>query len=345
MAVYLADYRAEEEVATPPVEKAHEEHEGMLPQDMRVEAAFDDQQSRAGRVQLYEEAQAYVMESIRRAERGLTPEMETGIRLVERIIRSISSESALLLEATDRTQKYAISSHSVNVTVIALQIARTLKYSRDKQSRVGLAGLLHEIGVVRLPKGLVHKSGKLDPAEARLTRQRPVYAGQILQQLGAEYDWLAGIVQQVYERENGQGFPYGLSGEEIREEAKILGMADVFEAGIHIRPYRKALTGRQLFLELTTDSRKGLSAPILKALIRSFSLYPFNETVVLNTGETGRVVNINGKNLIRPLVRIEYDSQGQPMKESRLTDLSKNPSLYITQAISHDALPACSNGQ
>jgi len=170
-------------------------------------------------------------------------------------------------------------------------------------------------------------------------RQRPVYGAKILGHLKPPFDWIAQIVGQIYERENGTGFPLGLEGKEIREEAKILGIVDVFEACIHDRPYRKALTGYQLLEELTRDDTKSFSDRIVKALLNSFSLYPYNEYVLLNTKELARVVEVNPSNSFRPLVQILYDSNGIQLEEPEEKDLDQSSSLFITKAIPYHELP------
>ena len=284
---------------------------------------------------LYKAATAYFLESIRRIQRKTAPNIEQGEELVMRLIDSIIDNSALLLLATDRRQKFAVSSHSVNVAILSLRLAQTLNYNLENQVRLGLAALLHEMGVVSLPKQLVHETG---PVSLEV-RQRPAYGAKILQGFYPTYDWLFETVGQVYEREDGNGFPLGLEGEEIREEAKILGIVDVLEACIHDRPYRKALTGYQLLEELIRDDTKGFSDPIVKALLKSFSLYPYNEYVILNTKELARVVEINPENSFRPLVQILYDSNGVRLEEPRETDLALSSLLFISKAISYHELP------
>jgi len=284
---------------------------------------------------LYKAATAYVLESIRQTQKRTAPNIERGQELVKRIIDSIMDNSALLLLATDRRQEFAVSAHSVNVAILSLRLAQTLNYNREDQVKVGLTALLHEMGVASLPKRLLHETG---PVSSEV-RQRPVYGAKILQGFYPEYDWLFETVGQVYEREDRSGFPLGLEGKEIREEAKILGIMDVFEACIHDRPYRKALTGYQLLEELTRDDTKSFSDRIVKALLNSFSLYPYNEYVLLNTKELGRVVEVNPANSFRPLVQILYDSNGVPLEEPRETDLAQSSLLFITQAISYHELP------
>jgi HD-GYP domain-containing protein (c-di-GMP phosphodiesterase class II) len=314
---------------------SQQELEEFQPRQIEVTEAPPENETESEPASLYKAATAYFLESIRRIQRETAPNIEQGEELVMRIIDSILDNSALLLLATDRRQEFAVSAHSVNVAILSLRLAQTLNYNKENQVRLGLAALLHEVGVVSLPKQLVHETGPVSPE----VRQRPAYGAKILKAFYPTYDWLFETVGQVYEREDGNGFPLGLEGEEIREEAKILGIVDVLEACIHDRPYRNALTGYQLLEELTRDDTKSFADPIIKALLKSFSLYPYNEYVLLNTKELARVVEVNPANSFRPLVQILYDSNGVALDEPRETDLALSSLLFISQAISYHELP------
>ncbi len=283
---------------------------------------------------LYTIATAYVLESIRRVEQKESPDIDKGKELVQRLSDSIGQRSALLLLATDRRQDFAVSTHCVNLSILSLRLSQTLGYLLQKQIEVGLAALLHEIGVAKLPERMLQDPGQMRPE----ARQRPVYGAKILEELCPEYGWLAKTVGQVYERENGSGFPQGLKGEDICEEAKILGIMDVFEASIHDRPHRKALTGYQLLDAFTRGETESFAAHLVKALIEGFSVYTYNEYVVLNTDEMGRVVEVNSGNLCRPLVRILYDKERKTVAQPSEIDLAETPSLFITKAVTYDEL-------
>jgi HD-GYP domain-containing protein (c-di-GMP phosphodiesterase class II) len=284
---------------------------------------------------LYKTATTYVLESIRQTQERTTPDLEQGKELAEQIIDSMTNDSALLLLATDRRQEFAVSAHSVNVAILALHLAQTLNYDVENLTRVGVAALLHEIGVAWIPKGVLYETGKLNPH----AQQRPVYSSKLLQEFYPQDDWLAETAGQIYERADGNGFPLGLQGGEIREEGAILGIVDVFEACIHDRSYRKALTGYQLLEELTRDDTKTFSDPIVKALVTSFSLYPHNEYVLLNTREIGQVVEVNRDKLSRPKIKILYDEQGRAVDEPTEMDLAHNPNVFITKAVTYHELP------
>ena len=313
----------------------NEELSGFDPEDL-AESQKDLLQAETAdqAIKLYQQTVAYVLDSIQRAQEAERPDIGQGEGLVRLMMASILDESDLLLLATDRRQEFSVSTHCVNVAILGLRVAQTLKYKFQRQIKVGLAGLLHEIGVVKLANRVIQQGGQV----SNDVEQRSAYSAQILTQLGPEYAWLAETVGQVFERENGTGSPLGLAGQDIREEAKILGVTDVFEACIHNRPYRKALTGYQFLHELTSGGTKSFSDHIVKAVIESFSLYPYNEYVILNTDEVGQVVEVNAKNVSRPMLKILFNSEGEALDRPREMDLAQHSSIYITKAITYDTL-------
>lgn len=290
---------------------------------------------------LYGQAAEFVAACLRQAEAGATIEIERGEEISRKIAESIQLEVILLRAATDRGVKFSVPSHCVNVAIIATKIGIMLGYSLENAARLALVGLVHDVGTARFAdKHLLYKPAVYTKAELEEVRRCPVYSVELLAPLGNAYQWLVQVVSQVYERESGQGYPRGLAGPEIREEAKILGIAGFFESRIHDRPHRKAVTGYQALEELTTSEADLFSDKIVKALIRGFSVYPYNEYVILNTGEIGKVVDINKDNALRPIVEILFDSHGEGVVEPKVTNLVKNPSLFIERAITRDELPA-----
>jgi HD-GYP domain-containing protein (c-di-GMP phosphodiesterase class II) len=286
---------------------------------------------------LYKEAFEFLSASIRRLERGEKLLMKEGLEIAKRIVRSMQDDKGLLVLAMDRTPVYSFRQHSVNVGIAGSRIASTLKLPEERLSRVCLAGLLHDIGSVKLPRKLTGKYSGFSAAERAEMQRRPLYSAQLVSGY-AGFEWLPEIVAQVHEREDGSGYPHGLKSRDICEEAKILCVADVFEACIHTRPQRPAMTGYKA-LEIMTSQAETFSERVTKAMIRSFSVYPFNEFVLLSTGEIAQVIDINPENPLRPLIRILYSVEGEPVSTDRIINLAKNAQLWITFAITPDELP------
>ncbi|MEE8349920.1 MAG: HD domain-containing phosphohydrolase [Acidobacteriota bacterium] len=302
----------------------------LMPESVRLSPGIEEDSSTPS----YESARRYVLESLHRANHGDIPDIATAEVVLIRLVKSMATGNELLLRATERDQDFSVSTHSVNVAIIAMQIAFKLNYPLEKFIDVGMAALLHELGVVELPEELLHKSGKFTSEELTMVQGRTHHSTRILEGIkGANR--LAQIVGQVYEREDGSGWPEGLRKKEISEEARVLGIADFFEAFIHPRPYRRARTGYQCLRTLTLRQKGNFSPKIVKALISSFSMYPYNELVRLNTQQVGKVLNIHPENSCRPLVTILSDSKGTKLKVPRLVDLREWPNLFITESLDH----------
>jgi len=138
-------------------------------------------------------------------------------------------------------------------------------------------------------------------------------------------------VAQVYERENGSGFPMGLAGAEIRPEAKVLAVADVFEACIHPRPYRDPLTGYQALYMLSETPQ--FSPSVVRSLVRAVTLFPLHEVLKLSTGEIVRVVRLNRNHPERPVVRVLRESDGRWVTSGKLLDLAQLPNGRVVEIL------------
>ncbi|MBI4456240.1 MAG: HD domain-containing protein [Acidobacteria bacterium] len=287
---------------------------------------------------VYKEATLFFLASIHRAEVDALVDPQKGLEIAGRVVGLLKQDNGLLLLATDHTVEFSLARHSVNVAIIASRIGQTLDMPETQITQLCLAGILHDIGTAKIPRKVIYMASALTPKEQGEIRQRPVYSAQILSNIPG-FEWLSRIVSQVYERENGTGFPYGLKGKDICIEAKVLGIADVFEACTHARPNRNEITGYQTMKELTGHGGE-FSDRLVKALIRSFSVYPFNECVVLSTGEVGKVIDVNTENSMRPTVKILSSAEGEPLYEPKIVNLARHASVHITRAITGRELPA-----
>src|SRR3954470_7729973 len=130
-------------------------------------------------------------------------------------------------------------SHSQTVGRYAETIARELGLSDELVERVRLAGILHDVGKIAVPDGVLNKPGPLDDAEFAQMKKHPEVGALIVD--GADLKDVASWVIAHHERPDGRGYPFGLSGDEIPLEARILAVADAYEAMTVDRVYRGAL--------------------------------------------------------------------------------------------------------
>lgn len=129
--------------------------------------------------------------------------------------------------------------HQRRVTELACAMARELKVLEDRITGLRLAGLIHDIGKVRVPSEILTNPDGLSEAEFTMIKMHPVIGYEILKTIDLPWP-IAQIVYQHHERLDGSGYPRGLSGDDIILEARILAVADVVEAISSHRPYRPA---------------------------------------------------------------------------------------------------------
>ena len=198
---------------------------------------------------------------------------------IREILNASISAMALMAEIRD---PYT-AGHQQRVAQLACAIAEKMGLAADTIEGLRIAGILHDVGKIRIPVSILSRSGKLLDAEYEMLKIHPQVSYEILKNV--PFPWpVAQIVRQHHERIDGSGYPLGLSGDEILPEAKILAVADVTEANSSFRPYRPA-HGIQAALERLAQ-QKGISydADVVSACLALFR----EENFAFNyTGENG----------------------------------------------------------
>ena len=144
-------------------------------------------------------------------------------------------------EEVERKDRYTFK-HSSRVAHYAVKTAAKLELGREKIHNLFVTSILHDIGKINIPEEVLKKPDKLTDEEFELVKKHPGDGAAMLRKTA--YADLADIVEQHHERVNGRGYPFGLKGDEILVEAKIIGVCDTFDAMTEDRAYRKAFTAQ-----------------------------------------------------------------------------------------------------
>ncbi|MDT9725653.1 HD-GYP domain-containing protein [Xylanibacillus composti] len=182
--------------------------------------------------------------------------------LLEQLIRLYHNQVNIILESTDSTIEQVVKSfivsieakdaytfgHSERVSRYAVELAKLLPEFQQKGrlKSMRLAGLLHDIGKINIPESVLSKPDKLTDEEYELVKTHPVIGGRMVEKISS-LDSLKDGVLYHHERWDGRGYPSGLAGEEIPLDARILAMADAFDAMTSSRAYREALPVSEAF--------------------------------------------------------------------------------------------------
>ncbi|MBU1998828.1 MAG: HD domain-containing phosphohydrolase [Candidatus Omnitrophota bacterium] len=224
--------------------------------------------------------------------------------------------------------------HVVNVCVISLYFGICLYYNQEQLREIGLGAFLHDIGQINYLE-LINKPDKFTPAEYKTIHNHPRDGVAILNKVfpGLSKDIL-GIIYQEHERLNATGYPNGLAGEQIIDFARIVSMADVYEALVHRRPYRAKHTPLEAINNIL-GCKESFDPKITKLLIERIGIFPVGVTVRLSTKEIATVIKGNSGLPLRPTVNIVADANGKYLKEARLLDLAESPVIYIEDCMDY----------
>jgi putative nucleotidyltransferase with HDIG domain len=165
-----------------------------------------------------------------------------------RLERASLSFATALVATLDARDRYT-AGHSAAVAIYSRDIAARMGLSDREQQLVHLCGLVHDIGKVGLPAGLLEKPGALTLEERRQMEEHPAIGERILSKV-ADYSEIARIVRHHHERVDGLGYPDGLNDEDIPLLSRIISVADAYDAMTSDRPYRDAMPSRVARLRL-----------------------------------------------------------------------------------------------
>ncbi|TSA07768.1 MAG: HD domain-containing protein [Deltaproteobacteria bacterium] len=175
-----------------------------------------------------------------------------------------------VLESTMAVQDPYIVTHQQRVAQISLAVAREMGLEEQKISNLEMAARLHDFGKISVPIGILSKPGKLSVPEMAIIKGHPVTGADMLKQLTVPaYTFLT--IMQHHERINGAGYPFGLSGEDILLEARILGVADVVEAIAFPRPYRTSLGIETALGEISQNKGVLYDTSVVNAFTKLYS--------------------------------------------------------------------------
>lgn len=194
--------------------------------------------------------------------------------IIETLHKNISSDHQQLIGAfkgllstISAKDKYTLG-HCERVATYAVMIGEAMHLSLNDITTLQYAGLLHDIGKIELPKSVLNKLGPLNSEEFSYIKQHPVYSANILEPL-EDMNHLVKHVKHHHEKYDGTGYPDGLAGEEISLGARILCVADSFDAMLSERPYSKSMSISDAITELERCSGKQFDPEIVKIFIEA----------------------------------------------------------------------------
>ncbi len=250
----------------------------------------------------------------------------------EFLIKEIIENRGAMIHLTDlRARDGYTFGHSVNVCVLSTLTGMKLGYDMFKLRELALGALLHDTGKMLVPKDILLKPGPLTAEERQIMEQHPDFGFDILRRQEEIPLVSAHIAFQHHEKFDGSGYSRNLGGADIHEYARIVAIADVYDAITSDRPYKEANLPYEAYEIMTSLANTHFDPFILRLFLNQIAIYPLESIVQLNTGEIAIVVKVLPGLQTRPTLRIIFDENGYHLTNGREIDLTKELTLFINK--------------
>lgn len=212
--------------------------------------------------------------------------------------------------------------HSVNVAVLTASAAQYLKFSQQDITQCVIGALLHDLGMVKIPRELREKERGITAAEYALVKKHPLLGLEMLDSIGKFPEQSKKVVAQHHERFNGGGYPHRLKGEQVLECSYICAIADVYDTLVTATPSRRSCLPQEALALIFQGAGEEYPKELVEVFTRFLGIYPVGSFVKLESGEMGLVIKNNRHSLLTPSVIICHDKRGNRLRKPFLRDLS-----------------------
>ena len=209
--------------------------------------------------------------------------------------------------------------HCINVSLICNVFAKWLKLPPSEVEKMTLCGLLHDIGKLAIPDNIIRKPDKLTPNEYNIIKTHTLQGYNILKHYDNIHEDIKEAALMHHERCDGTGYPLGLTSDKINKYAKIVAIADVYDAMTAARVYRGPLCPFKVIGIFETEGLNKYDSKFILVFLEHIASTYIKNRVRLNNGMEGEVVFMNKTALSRPMIQCR----------NRFIDLSKEPDIYI----------------
>ncbi|MFP3918563.1 HD-GYP domain-containing protein [Lysinibacillus telephonicus] len=249
--------------------------------------------------------------------------------IVDDLLTTIVKSDEVLTVLTDTLiyDEY-LYQHSFQVTLYSIAIAKELGYSSEDLRVIGIGAMLHDIGKLVIPPDILFKEGSLTDDEYEVIKQHTRFGFDILRNLHTVSLLVAHCAFQHHERIDGSGYPRGISGAEMHPYAKIIAVADVFDAVTSNRVYRQKMLPSEGIKIIESGSGTIFDKHIVDAFKRSIVHYPNGTILLLSDGRRGIVAKQNLHKPELPYIRI-FEENNTILNSPYTINLVEYPEIIV----------------
>lgn len=223
--------------------------------------------------------------------------------------------------------------HSIDTGIMAIFLGISMKLNESELKELSIGAILHDIGKTKIDKDIITKPGKLTTEEFEEIKQHPIYGKEILEKNFSMSNKILKAVEHHHERVDGNGYPYGLTKNQISKFAKIIGVCDVYDAASNDRCYRKKFNPSDAYELILAGCGNAFDEEIVQNFKKTFSVFPLGVCLKLSNGVEGYVIKQNKNFPDRPVIRVLYEKETrEPIKFYEI-DLLKCNNIAVQSII------------
>ena len=296
--------------------------------EFEPEPPSDESKTRAEVVQLRDDVMAAVEGAFEGVKTG-QPISQPDVQAVAQVlVQKTLTYPALLAEVLllDSLKQFdkTLYAHVVDTTVYSILVGLQLGWDEGALEKIGVAGLLHDVGYLRLPQNVVNAQWR-DGRDSSLLQKHVVMAETLLKRHGQFSPDIVRIVKDHHVYLDGSGYPEDSDGQPASASAQLLGMVNYFDELLTIGGPGGSLSSAFAIRRMYHEAKKGkFSVPYMDAMIRILGVFPVGTVVQLSTGEQAVVVKQNSGNGLKPQVKIIQSSDGKIVEVPQAWDLAED---------------------
>ena len=290
----------------------------------------EDQEPR----RIYGRAMTVVNEIFEDVHLGRIPCSKKAKQVVKEMAKlTISDPHALFALSMLKSYDNYTFTHSVNVSVIALAVGRACGIPEEQLRTLGLGGLLHDIGKLKIDLAIINKPGRLTEQEFAQIMNHPRLGADIVQNTPGIPPSAIDIVLGHHLRYDRQGYPADAQLHGPAEMVNIAAIADTYDAITTLRAYQRPITPRQAISKMQETSGSVLHPEYLNNFILSLGTYPVGSLVRLANNEIGLVIRVSTDNPDDIELKILFSADGEHLSEPRSRQLASNEKHQIVAEV------------
>jgi putative nucleotidyltransferase with HDIG domain len=258
----------------------------------------------------YEQTQQHVDEVLTSISNGERFDMDASRKAIQACVKNIMRNANALLWLTQiKEQDQYTSEHCLRVGILAIAFGRFLGMSEPDLELLGLCGMLHDVGKLKVPDEILNKPGRLSRIEFDIMKQHAVFGKEILaSQKGAD-TLIIETAHYHHERIDGKGYPHQLNARYLHKFIRMITIVDAYDAITSSRAYKNGAPAFDALKILFSERDMHFDSELTEAFIRMVGIYPPGTLVEMTNGEVGIVISANPDARLRPKVELVMTSE------------------------------------